>query len=809
MKSWAYKNNRELEPTFGYHPEANDIAERANRTIMEKGHLYTECRKLKASQQKKKEKKAANAAQASKFHDDSDSIRNFHNTSFMAVKIPSPTSQDWIFDTGASAHMTRCRHDFKNFKYLNGRTVKIANNAQIPVTRTGTVRLKLLNRQGKIIWTVLYDVLFVPSFGKTRLFSWEAIRKKGFKLLGEGNDLCIIDKNGEEVLWAKAGEQARIVQVKKYEANFSSYTEFHEALGHPGVTTMKNSPKLYSSCADLPSPPPNFHCPTREKSKSIHKKPNQTLYNTTRPFELIHTDLSGKFSVPSLSGKYYYITFIDEHTRYAWVKFLRNKSEASQHMIDFVKYVKTQFKTNIKRWRTDNGREFVNESVHKLFRENGIVHEKSPPYEHERNGNAERFNQTLTTMARSLIMNHGLSLWAEPIATACYLKNRLPHTRLPENVTPSEVLLGTKPTIHHIKSFGRNCYVHIHKDSRPSRSKLQPRAIDGKFVGYTNSTKIFRIWIPSKNIVIVLEFKALATLIESPSVKLAPLNSREVTIDLKNPSYTPEKVDDAVHDYGNPLIQLEPQPSPSEIVVVMSLRRGIVLGVILDNYSREQQENSQEINDEDSTLNDTLELSQTPELIKRYGSPVRHGPSIRTREEHDNDISNLENAEKFQERVRQNAVSLAAQTVLENNEEPITINETFSAPDQNYWRDAVEAELKSLTQNNTWDEVDRPRNRNIVGSKWVFKVKRKANGSIERYEARLVAQGFSQLPGHDFDETFAPVARYDSLRILRIASQYKWIPRQMDVNSAYLYGTLKEEIYMELPPGFRTSGKRV
>lgn len=73
-----------------------------------------------------------------------------------------------------------------------------------------------------------------------------------------------------------------------------------------------------------------------------------------------------------------------------------------------------------------------------------------------------------------------------------------------------------------------------------------------------------------------------------------------------------------------------------------------------------------------------------------------------------------------------------------------------------------------------------------------------------------MAQGFSQLPGYDFDETFAPVARYDSLRILlRIASQNHWIPQQMDVNSAYLYGILEEEIYMELPPVFRTSGKCV
>ena len=162
----------------------------------------------------------------------------------------------------------------------------------------------------------------------------------------------------------------------------------------------------------------------------------------------------------------------------------------------------------------------------------------------------------------------------------------------------------------------------------------------------------------------------------------------------------------------------------------------------------------------------------------------------------------------MQDEVELNAVAFAAQAASKSNEEPNTIEEALSRPDKSLWQDAIDKELKSLGQNHTWDETSRPSNRNIVGSKWVFKIKRKSDGSIDRYKARLVAQGFSQLPGHDFDETFAPVARYDSLRILlRIASQNKWIPQQMDVNSAYLYGTLKETIYMELTPGFRTSEK--
>lgn len=131
------------------------------------------------------------------------------------------------------------------------------------------------------------------------------------------------------------------------------------------------------------------------------------------------------------------------------------------------------------------------------------------------------------------------------------------------------------------------------------------------------------------------------------------------------------------------------------------------------------------------------------------------------------------------------------QKELQKNEEPKSIEHAFEQLDENYWRQAIDKELTSLSQNHTWDVTDRPLKRNVVGSKWVFKIKRNADGSIERYKARLVAQGFSQVPGHDFNETFAHVARYDSLRILlRISAQNNWILQQIDVNSAYLYGML-------------------
>src|SRR5690606_25365898 len=104
--------------------------------------------------------------------------------------------------------------------------------------------------------------------------------------------------------------------------------------------------------------------------------------------------------------------------------------------------------------------------------------------------------------------------------------------------------------------------------------------------------------------------------------------------------------------------------------------------------------------------------------------------------------------------------------------------------------------------------VPKPTNRKIVDCKWVYKVKTDANGNLERYKARLVARGFTQVPGQDFDEIFSPVVRFDSMRLLlAISASKRWKPRQLDVKMAFLYGFLKEEVYMQLPEGSRENGK--
>ncbi|KAJ3503727.1 hypothetical protein NLJ89_g8305 [Agrocybe chaxingu] len=135
--------------------------------------------------------------------------------------------------------------------------------------------------------------------------------------------------------------------------------------------------------------------------------------------------------------------------------------------------------------------------------------------------------------------------------------------------------------------------------------------------------------------------------------------------------------------------------------------------------------------------------------------------------------------------------------------DPRTLAEAQGRADWPMWEEAIQKELESLQKAGTWKVVERPPGKNIVGCKWVFRIKKDAFGRIEKYKARLVARGFTQVYGVDYTETFAPVAKMASLRtILAIAAKNDWPIEVFDFNSAFLNGKLDEEIFMQLPPGF-------
>lgn len=149
--------------------------------------------------------------------------------------------------------------------------------------------------------------------------------------------------------------------------------------------------------------------------------------------------------------------------------------------------------------------------------------------------------------------------------------------------------------------------------------------------------------------------------------------------------------------------------------------------------------------------------------------------------------------------------------MLAFHDEPTTYDEAINSSDKNHWIEVMRDEYDSLMTNKTWILVEKPNNQKVIDNqRWVYNVKWNPDASIERYKARLIGLGFTQVYGMDYEETFSPVVRYTSIRtILAIVAQNKYMVKQFDVKTAFLYGELEENVYMKQPIGFEDDTGRV
>jgi hypothetical protein len=140
------------------------------------------------------------------------------------------------------------------------------------------------------------------------------------------------------------------------------------------------------------------------------------------------------------------------------------------------------------------------------------------------------------------------------------------------------------------------------------------------------------------------------------------------------------------------------------------------------------------------------------------------------------------------------------------DEEPTCFEEAIQKKE---WTDSMTKECQSIIKNDVWEIVPRQKSKDVVSSKWLFKIKHVVDGSIEKYKERFVARGFSQKEGIDYEETFTHVARYTSIRtIIALAAKMEWKLHQMDVKTSFLNGVIKEEVYIEQPQGFEVEDRK-
>ena len=663
----------------------------------------------------------------------------------------------WVVDSGASNHMSNKLTNLYNFRPCSSSTfVSVADGKDVPVQGKG--KTKLVSK------TIESEVLYVPSFPVQLLSVQQLTSTLNCDVLFTSDKVLFQDRITKKTI----GEGFQLHGLfyfssddrlcKGFQASFSStnkHSLWHQRLGHPSESVFN---KIHPSL-----PKGTDGCDICHYSKSTRLPFNLSLSKSSEMFELVHSDVWGPFSL-SIDGFKYFVTFIDDFSKVTWVYLLKSKSEVFECFKDFHRLVITHFSAHIKTLRTDNGTEYTSHNMKNYLISHGIVHQTSCVNTPQQNGVAERKNRDLLEKTRAIMMQMNVPkhFWSYGVLTATYLINRLP-SRVLDFLCPLEVLQQKKPDLSHLKVFGCTCFVHLSATQR--RDKLDPRAVKCVFLGYSQTQKGYRCYdTTAKRLFVSRDVQFVET---SPIFENS--NQGEILSDFVP---LPEVAANIEQQSIAPTIQ-----HPTEASVESTINQVV-------------QESAPNIDiSEQTTLprrNPPRERHPPAKFRDYIAAAVRYPP------------------EKFLSYQNLSTSHLAYLTAISSVHEPKNFHEANSQP---MWRKSMDDELKALEETNTWNIVHLPPGKHVVGCRWVYRFKFNPDGSIERPKSRVVAQGFTQHFGVDYKETFAPVAKMSTVKVLlSVAANHGWSLSQMDVKNAFLHGELEEEVYMKIPPGHPLCG---
>ncbi|CAL9000930.1 unnamed protein product [Prunus brigantina] len=446
--------------------------------------------------------------------------------------------------------------------------------------------------------------------------------------------------------------------------------------------------------------------------------------------------------------------------------------------------VQTQFSTKIQFLRSDNGGEYVNHDFVSFFQDNGLLHETTCPYTPQQNGVAERKNRHILETARSILIEAHMPkmFWSDAILYAVYLLNRMPSS-VHGYKTPLDVLTLTHPlpsvlTLHP-RIFGCIAYVHILKHLR---SKLDPCALKCVFVGFSPYSKGYRCYHPpTKRTYVTMDvtFSELSMYFHHESN--SPLQGEKENIEEQNwnwtimlPDITIEREEVICNDKENVVTLVEDLASHVEDPTLVPATPHIphncspsstpTVPVQIPEASDNPEVSTEPnlINTDNLITNDIDSVAET-----RYQLPPRRNRGIPP------DRFSPENSKKLNypianyvstHRLSKACAVFANQMTTEFI--PSKVQDALVAPQ---WKKAMDEEMLALKKNQTWDLVSLPQGKRPVGCRWIFTIKHKVDGTIDRYKARLVAKGYTQTYGVDYQETFAPVAKINTSSYSNIA----------------------------------------
>ncbi|GJW00598.1 retrovirus-related pol polyprotein from transposon TNT 1-94 [Tanacetum coccineum] len=426
----------------------------------------------------------------------------------------------------------------------------------------------------------------------------------------------------------------------------------------------------------------------------------------------------------------------------------------------------------VKELRSDNRTEFRNHKLEEFCDEKGISHNFSSHYTPEQNGVAERRNRTLIEAARTMLNSAKLpkQIWGESVNTACYTQNRSIIVKR-HGKTLYDVFRGRSPDISYFYVFG--CPVHIH-NHRDHLGKFDEKADDRFFLGYSPVAKSFRVFNIRRqemeetvHVTFIEDDEAISqSSTEGDAINFNENRSfpddesleprSEVSITSKDsPEFTEADNHPALHepDQTESTDHFEPV-EPQNNVIIEPINR----------WSREKH----------------------IELVNIIGEPLA---GIITRS-----------------RIRDSYAASASECLYVNFLSEMEPKKLIEALEEEGWIIVMQEELNQFERNKVCTLVPKPHGKTIIRTKWIWNNKMDENGIVIKNKARLVAQGYNQQEVIDYEETFAPIARLEAIRIFLACAAYMgFMVYQMDVKSAFLNGKISMEVYVQQPPGFKSS----
>jgi Reverse transcriptase (RNA-dependent DNA polymerase)/Integrase core domain len=487
----------------------------------------------------------------------------------------------------------------------------------------------------------------------------------------------------------------------------------------------------------------------------------------TESLDCVSTDVCGPMQVQSIGHSKYFITFNDLFTGYSEVFFMRQKSETSTIAIQFIEKMKTQFGRKIKILRSDQGGEYTCHSLQNYLKNEGIRFQSTVAYTPQQNGNAERKNRTLVESARTMLRHASLpqTFWAEAVHHANHVFNRIPNA---SNVTLYELFLIKKPKID-FHEFGSDIYVMIPYEKR---RKLDNKAEATKFLSWDDQAKGYRVVDARGVIRVSRDIKFIESERDAfQNVFLGDSSSEEEPSVSKNDSdnkILDESVDVHEENAENPEDTTADDDTWEDVQDTWQQVDEILA-----------QKEKEALVDSDNSVHESLKSTPEPVAEPR----ITRSKAIKSKES-------------------------GMFTKLNAGIEPKTYQDAINSADSEKWKKAMDDELFAIESSKTWCLTDLPQNCKPINCKWVYKIKRDEKGQPVQYKARLVAIGFTQKYGVDYDEVLAPVVRSATIRILlSFAGKKSFLVKHFDIKSAFLNGNLEEEIYMRQPQGFKFGEK--